>query len=185
MQAALAPFVDMPPVAGYRNEMDEDPIIHAMVMLSVAEEAIAKATGDSPGQIKPRQCWGCFGLSHYESMPPHLFSGCPHKDDPEVQTRVRQKIEEFSCSRRNSQPGLGYYDSQLSRKNETQVMSMLQARKMRVQHSWKEEGFLSSEVATLICQAADPTTPPVVRACCLQLLQSCFEKKGEVIPRGP
>ena len=96
VQAALALFVNMSPSTGYKNELHEDPMVHAAIMLSMAEEAIAKATGDSPGQSMPRQCWGCFGLSHYESTPPHLFSSCPHKGDPEIQTWVRQKIEEFS-----------------------------------------------------------------------------------------
>ena len=98
---------------------------------------------------------------------------------------VRQKIKEFSHAQRNGQPGLGYYNSQLLRQKEAQVMSTLEVRRTGVQHSWKQEGFSSSEVATLICQAADPMTPTVVRVCCLWLLQSCFEKKGEVVPREP
>ena len=51
-----------------------------------------------------------------------------------------------------------------------------EARGTGVQHLWKEEGFPSSEVATLVCQAADPMTPPMVRARCLQSLTTCLKK---------
>ena len=60
VQAALAPFVKTPTITGFKNETNEDPVIYAAIMLSVVEEAIVKATGDSPGMDKPRQCWGCF-----------------------------------------------------------------------------------------------------------------------------
>ena len=60
-------------------------VVEAAVLLSVVEEAIARATG-FPSMIGERQCWGCHELERYSQSRPHMFHDCPHKADPEVRS---------------------------------------------------------------------------------------------------
>ena len=64
--------------------------IWAAVLLSMAEEAIARVTGES-GTQEEKKCRGCQGLEWYATTKPHLSCNCPHQADPEVRARLRRK----------------------------------------------------------------------------------------------
>ena len=59
--------------SGDQSSGGNDAVVRAAVLLSVAEEAIAKAMGAQPGKGEEKQCWRCHGLTRFASTPLHLF----------------------------------------------------------------------------------------------------------------
>ena len=55
---------------------------HFMGMSNV-EYALQK----SSGTMRPIECWGCKG--------PHLYTNCPHKDDPAVNRNFKENLEKY------------------------------------------------------------------------------------------
>ena len=63
--------------------------------MSGMEEALSQATSSQLSKGQDHHCWGCDGLDHYAATPFHLYGEFPHQDDPEVQVRAQQKIDEY------------------------------------------------------------------------------------------
>jgi len=60
----------------------------ALSCLSHAECALRESSNTNA----PIECWGCHGI-HPGSD--HLYKDCPHKAQPQVQRRFKEKLEEF------------------------------------------------------------------------------------------
>ena len=58
--------------------------------MSVAEEAIRKATGRVNA---PLDCWGCTNFPRYHAYRFHTDRNCPNKIDPDVAERVKISIK--------------------------------------------------------------------------------------------
>ena len=74
-------------VEGIEELVDE--VIHVRAMLSIAERAMRKASGE----VVPLECWGCKGLPEYENDKFHRYRVCPHrKADPRVRANFEKNL---------------------------------------------------------------------------------------------
>jgi len=62
----------------------------------VTNDAPTQAPRIQLGKNQNHQCWGCHGLECYADTPPHLWRKCPHRKDPEVNSRAQQRIGEYT-----------------------------------------------------------------------------------------
>lgn len=68
--------------------MSQDTALHlASVYLSVAEEALRKATGSA---YPPIECWGCTNHKSFHETPFHRWGDCPNRGDIQVQANANR-----------------------------------------------------------------------------------------------
>ena len=65
----------------------------AVVCMSVAEEAIKKATGRVNALLN---CWGCTTSPIYHADRFHTYRNSPNKMDPDVSERAKRSIQEYA-----------------------------------------------------------------------------------------
>jgi hypothetical protein len=68
------------PGAPTEQKVKDEITQHAIVLVSVAEQALREASG----MRVPMKCFGCQGLPAYDKNCLHQFKDCPNKKDPEV-----------------------------------------------------------------------------------------------------
>ena len=61
--------------------------------MSVAEEAIRKATGRVNA---PMECWGCTNYPRYHADKFHTYRNCHNKMDPDVAEHENRSIQEYA-----------------------------------------------------------------------------------------
>jgi hypothetical protein len=66
----------------------DEAMVDAIIFLSVAEEALRKATRTT----SPPDCWGCHGIQDLHDERWHLFWECPNKQREDVQTQFRKHV---------------------------------------------------------------------------------------------
>ena len=111
-------------------------------LVSTAEQAMKQA--ESP--MARRKCWGCGSETHLWRG----GAGCPDRDNPSVQQKARDCIRTFT--------------------RQPMAAMTMASRLTGLQHTWRDENFASFEVASLICQMADPSTSPETRGSCYSSL---------------
>ena len=138
--------------------------------ISVAEEAIRKATGMLN---TPVECWGCTNPPKYHADMFHTYRNCPNKRDPDVAERSKQSIQKYYQQTSMMGESRGYQDSQGQRgqTSSISVRSMFSERRVQLTQSWKEEGFGSLYQALLMCEMMDPYTSRSVRLVCAVYLK--------------
>jgi hypothetical protein len=104
-------------------------MVNAVVFLSVAEDALCKATHTTT----PPEYWGCHGIKEVHDDRWHVFKDCPHKHRGDVQTQFRKHAKEYKAFMESKcQTGMtGLYRPGLS-------VNMTQATT-----NWQELGFPS------------------------------------------
>jgi hypothetical protein len=127
-----------------------------LVFLSVAEEAIRKATRTAT----PPECWGCHGIPEIHDDHWHLFRECPHKHRSDVQTQFRKHAWEYkafmedkrkTCSTDLYRPGATIHTAQ-------------------IKAQWQVLGFPSAAIANLWDSIDQTTTSPMVRTACFHAI---------------
>jgi len=71
---------------------------HLRTMLSIAEKAIRKASGE----IAPLECWGCKDLPEYDKDKYHRYRVCPRRDEPKVRANFEKNLRLWTSSRRQN-----------------------------------------------------------------------------------
>ena len=74
---------------------------HLNVMLSVAEKAIRKASGE----VAPLECWGCKDLPEFEKDKFHRYRSCPRRNDPRVRANFEKNLRTWTSNKRQNQYG--------------------------------------------------------------------------------
>jgi hypothetical protein len=71
---------------------------HLRTMLSIAEKAIRKASGE----VAPLECWGCKDLPEFDKDKYHRYKSCPRRDDPKVRANFEKNLRLWTSSRRQN-----------------------------------------------------------------------------------
>ena len=123
----------------------------AAIHLSVAEEAIRRATGlPAP----PKECWGCTDTKfHPERF--HLFRECPNRADPDVRQNFAKRLGLF----RQNRAAAGYDTSHYNR-NDTGP-SVHSAIFNPV--TWEANGWPNLECALILSEMTTTTASPQTR----------------------
>ena len=129
----------------------------AAIHISVAEQAIRKATGRVNA---PLECWGCTNSPIYHAYRFHTYRNCPNNMYPDVAERVKRSIQQYA--QRNSAMG-GSRGSQgiqyvKGHTYSTTKCSTLATRRSHIYQSWNKEVFSSLYQAFLMCEMVDPST---------------------------
>ena len=61
---------------------------HLVAMLSVAEKAIRKASGE----IAPLECWGCKDFPEFQEDKFHRYRACPRRNEPRVRANFEKNL---------------------------------------------------------------------------------------------
>jgi hypothetical protein len=129
------------------HEADEDQLfLVAAIHMSVAEEAIRRATG-SPAP--PKECWGCTGTRDFHANRFHLFRECPNRTHPDVKQNFTQRLEAF---RQNKPPPAASSPYRPSVATTTMDPTTCEA-----------DGWPSPEAAAIVATISDPSTPAARR----------------------
>jgi hypothetical protein len=142
-------------------------MVDAIIFLSVAEEALQKATWTT----SPPDCWGCHGIADLHNKRWHLFRECPNKQREDIQTQFRKHAREYKAF------------MEATRKNGTTdlykppgvLLNMAQ-----VTHQWQTMGFPSIEVAQLWETIGAAETLPSTQAACF----AAIGQRMQVTPTG-
>ena len=90
------PLDDTPPTLELPPDLSVIQLYNfAAIHLSVAEDAIRRATG-SPAP--PKECWGCTDTK-FHAQRFHLFRECPNRSDPDVRQNFSKRLGLFRQSR--------------------------------------------------------------------------------------
>jgi hypothetical protein len=145
------------PLYHAQSESNNDPLLTASVYLSVAEEAMQRATGSA---LPPIECWGCTDHPQYHSNRFHRWTDCPYRGDPSVAGNAKKGLQQFLDKRKANR-----------RSNNDSNSSA----------PWRQRGYPNQTVAHLIASIADPRTIPSQRQAFIHLLTS----QGENVNREP
>jgi len=115
----------------------------AYVMMSAAEEAMAKAAG----QARPkRRCYGCDGTRYNHEADTHLYGQCPHNQELDIKENAARGFKKFLEERKPAA--------------------------VRTSRDWREQGYASQEQCEAYHTIAEPTTQPVARKHMVQYLRN-------------
>ena len=152
----------------------------AAVHMSVAEDAIRKATGRFN---TPVDCYGCINSSKYHADRFHTYRNCLNKRYPDVVEWSNQFFQEYA--QLTSMEGLimvdEYIQGQHGRTYSMAVRSMIAERIFQLNRSWKEEGFGSLYHELLMCEMMDPSTSRSVWVACAGALKVKYEIQNHKI----
>ena len=71
---------------------------HLRAMLSVAEKAIRKASGE----VAPLECWGCKDLPEFQEDKFHRYRVCPRRNDPKVRANFERNLRLWTTKKRSN-----------------------------------------------------------------------------------
>jgi hypothetical protein len=123
-----------------------DPLMAASVYLSVAEEAIQKATGTN---LPLLECWGCTNHPKHHEQRFHRWIECPYRGDQSVQALAKKGLQQFLEKRRSTR-------QQRSNRSD----------------QWQASGYPNQQVAQIIASIASPNTLPSQRQAYIHYLSS-------------
>ena len=69
---------------------------HLVAMLSVAEKAIRKASGE----IAPLECWGCKDFPEFQEDKFHRYRSCPRRNEPRVRANFEKNLRTWTSRKR-------------------------------------------------------------------------------------
>jgi hypothetical protein len=141
-----------------------DPLVTASIYLSVAEEAMQKATGSL---IPPLECWGCTDHPKYHGNRFHRWAECPYRGDQSVADNAKKGLQQFLDKRKTARrPGNSITPWQ-QRGHAGNVTSQ-----------WQQKGYPNIATAQLITAIADPRTLPSQR----QAFIHCLTQNPAIAP---
>ena len=117
----------------------------AAVHLSVAEDAIRRATG-MPGP--PKECWGCTD-TQFHATRFHLFRECPNRADPAVRENFAKRLGLFRQTRQNSTYGPS--------------ANLASASNPLDPSTWEANGWPNLTCALLVTEITRPDLSPALR----------------------
>jgi hypothetical protein len=123
----------------------------AYVHLSVAEEAIRRASGPT---MAPKECWGCTDTQFHKDRF-HLFRDCPNQRHPDVRKNFERRLAAFRQNKSTNpyQPARSYQPTTTSKIATTTIDP----------GNWESDGWPNKESAIIVAQLCDTSTTPDLR----------------------
>ena len=143
--------------------------------MSVAEEAIIKATGRFNNSV---EFWGCTNPPRYNAYRFYTYINCPNKRNPDCSEREKQSIQEYDQYTSMMVGSRGDQDiqGQCGHKYLMAVRSMFAERRVQITRYWKEEVFGSLDHSLLMCEIMDPSTSRSERLACAGAPKGKYER---------
>ena len=134
--------------------------------MSVAEEAIRKATGRVNA---PLECWECTNSPIYHVDRFHSYRNCPNNMDPDVADRVKMSIQEYAQHNSAMGGSRGSQGTQYGRsqKSSTTMCSMLATHRSHLFQSWNEEVFSYFYRTFIMYEMVDTSTSRSAKVACI------------------
>jgi hypothetical protein len=169
--ASTTPFLD-----GEETQVtDPQAFFTALCHLSVAEDAMRKATGES---FPPQPSWGCKDIPRFSANQfNHRWMDCPNKNDCEVQANAAKSYKEWAQAKRDRQakrPRL-FMAAEKS----------LADRAFKLETTWEQEVHPSLAQAQCPLACAEKSTLPSVRVLAYAKLKGCAEPASKPANNSP
>jgi hypothetical protein len=154
---------------------DPQTFFTALCHLSVAEDAMRKATGES---FPPQLCWGCKDIPRISANQfNHRRMDCPNKNDREVQANAAKSYKEWAQAKRDRQAKrLRLFMA---------VETSLADRASELETTWEQEGhpLLAQAQCALAC--AEKSTLPSIRVLAYAKLKGRAEPASNPANNSP
>ena len=142
------------PTTTLDHGLSEAQLYHtAAIHLSVAEDAIRRATGMP---APPKECWGCSDTKFHADRY-HLFRDCPNRADPDVRQNFAKRLGLFRQTRASAGYGPGTYGPPRPDANaaiHTAIFDPL---------AWNDNGWPNLECALIISEMTTTNASPHTR----------------------